>query len=296
MGSQLVAGANRISDLIKDTETQLFFEERNMKSIKFDHYFKGCNELGSLVEICMKLTKRLIHGSIRNNVLDLIDFQFIVAQTVHLVNKRPIAFKESLRGRNDEAPSPITPEILLKGYDLASIDIVPSSEPGSDSDWRHGSSPIDHIRESFAKLNKVRNYLSEIYQSEFLAKLTSDAVSSKERYKPVRHQELKKGDIVLLNDGYLKAAHYPLGIVKEVFKNQLNEVTGVLVMKGGTREAVKRHVSSIIPLLDNNEDDLLPSGESKSETEHHSDERRSKRESAVSSSRKTAKLFEQNLA
>ena len=296
MGSQLVAGANLISDLIKDTETQLFFEERNMKSIKFDHYFKGCNELGSLVEICVKLTKRLIHGSIRNNVLDLIDFQFIVAQTVHLVNKRPIAFKESLRGRNDEAPSPITPEILLKGYDLASIDIVPSSEPGSDSDWRHGSSPIDHIRESFAKLNKVRNYLSEIYQSEFLAKLTSDAVSSKERYKPVRHQELKKGDIVLLNDGYLKAAHYPLGIVKEVFKNQLNEVTGVLVMKGGTREAVKRHVSSIIPLLDNNEDDLLPSGESKSETEHHSDERRSKRESAVSSSRKTAKLFEQNLA
>ena len=67
-------------------------------------------------------------------------------------------------------------------------------------------------------------------------------------------------------------------------------------MKDETCETVKRHVSSILPLLGNNEDDLLPSGESKSEKEPHSDKRRSKRQSAVSSSRKISKLFEQNFA
>ena len=50
LGSQIVAGANIICDFIKDVDTQNYFKEQGIKPLKFDHYFKGCNELGSLVE------------------------------------------------------------------------------------------------------------------------------------------------------------------------------------------------------------------------------------------------------
>ena len=48
------------------------------------------------MEICVKLTKRLTHGAIKNNVLDFRDFEFAIAQTIQLVNRGPVSFKESL--------------------------------------------------------------------------------------------------------------------------------------------------------------------------------------------------------
>ena len=54
-----------------------------------------------------------------------------------------------------------------------------------------------------------------------------------------------------------KAANYPIGIIKEVFINEMGEVTGVEVFKGKTREVVKRHVTSLIPLLKSNENNIV---------------------------------------
>ena len=97
MGSQFVAGANCIGSFLNDYETNAYLQEHRISSVKFDQYFKGRNELGSLVESCVKLTKRLLYGSMHNNILSFRDFDFIVHKTNHLVNRRPIAFKESLR-------------------------------------------------------------------------------------------------------------------------------------------------------------------------------------------------------
>ena len=47
----------------------------------------------------------------------------------------------------------------------------------------------------------------------------------------------------------VKRVNYPMGIIKSVTVNSLNEVTSVEVMKGDTREVVKRHITTIIPLL-----------------------------------------------
>ena len=90
LGSQLTAGANVIEDFLADPETQCYFERHNIKPLTFQQYFKGCSELGSLVEICVKLSKRLIFGSIKNTILDYFDFEFLVAYVVHLTNRRPI--------------------------------------------------------------------------------------------------------------------------------------------------------------------------------------------------------------
>jgi len=43
--------------------------------------------------------------------------------------------------------------------------------------------------------------------------------------------------------------HFPMGIVEEVTVNSYGEVTGAKIRKGSNREVVKRHVTTIIPLL-----------------------------------------------
>ena len=46
LGSQIVAGANVITDFLNDHEVQNYFKENDAKPIKFEQYFKGCNKLG----------------------------------------------------------------------------------------------------------------------------------------------------------------------------------------------------------------------------------------------------------
>lgn len=252
-GSQLIAGGNLIMDFVKDVETQNYFAENGMKTIEFQQYPKGCNQLGGLVESCVKLVKRLIYGAMKKNVLDSLDFDFLTAQTIHLVNRRPLAFKEGLRDMNVDAPMPsaITPEILLKGHELVSVNFTPyMTEIGEDPTWDPNVAPtIDHIRSSHSKLMAARQCLVSLYNEEFFSNLMSQSTNRKYRYKPVDHIRLQIGDIVLLREPLLKPMNYPMGIVRDVTVNDLDEVTSVTLYKGATRELVKRHVSSLILFL-----------------------------------------------
>lgn len=73
-GSQLVAGANIITDFLKDSHTQVYFREQNIRSVNFEQYPKGHSALGSLIQSIVKLVKKLIIGSIRNLILPYLDF------------------------------------------------------------------------------------------------------------------------------------------------------------------------------------------------------------------------------
>lgn len=95
LGSQLVAGADIITDHLNSVESKAFLAENRIGAVEFNQYFKENRAMGSLVKICVKLTKRVIYGTIKKNVLDREDFNFIVSQTIHLLNKRPIACKEA---------------------------------------------------------------------------------------------------------------------------------------------------------------------------------------------------------
>ena len=190
LGSTLVAGANVITDFLRDPDTLQYFEENGVKPLTFDHYLKGCHKLGSLVEISLKLVKRLIYGSIKNNILECRDFEFLICQTVHLVNRRPIAFQEGLRDNSDDTvPSPITPEKLIHGYDLVSL-IIPDLQPNPDPDpdWLANTDPVDKVLESYENLKKVKSRLIDTYNSEFLGHLMKQAVNDKSRYQPVNHK------------------------------------------------------------------------------------------------------------
>ncbi|XP_068247876.1 uncharacterized protein [Palaemon carinicauda] len=256
LGSSLVAGANIMTDFLRDSDTQAYFGENNVKSTTFEQYFNCCHPLGGLVEVCVKMVKQLIHGSIKNYMLEYRDFEFIVAQTIYQVNRRPVAFVEGLRDEsNDFIPDPITPETLIYGYDRISLNLIPSLQPDPemDSEWIANKEPLLHIKESYNKLKNVRKALTETYNKEFLAHLMKQAVNVKSRYKPVTHKPLHPGDIVLIKEENCKPFNYPMAVVKETVINTIGETTNAILLKGRTRELVKRHVSSLIPILSVNE-------------------------------------------
>ena len=114
------------------------------------------------------------------------------------------------------------------------------------------------MRDGYDKLVKVRKNLLDRYQEEFLGTLIAQAVDRKDRYYPVEHKTLRTGDIVLIKEINTKPHKYPLGVIKKTLTNDIGEVTGAIVMKGKTRELVKRHSSTLIPMLrdPNNESEV----------------------------------------
>ena len=305
LGSQIVAGGNLVSSFLNDENVREYFASHKMKSLSFQQYPKGCNKLGSLVESCVKIVKRLIHGSIRNNILTLSEFEFVVAETVHLANKRPIAFKESLRDNSvsDEIPSPITPELLLHGYDLPSLNLVPNLQPISDlhDEWSPNSDLVGSIRAESAKLCRIRKSLIEKYNEEFLVTLVKQSVNEKDRFKPYSHKPLRVGDIVLLKELHTKPANYPMAIIKDIHLNDLDEITEVTVRKGTSREIIRRHVTAVVPYLSCNDvsTDIGSSEEAtvQNNLDSNSPKRRNNRRNAARQSEKRSKnLFTQGLA
>ena len=311
LGSNFIAGANVISDFLKGPDIQNYFQENGVKSISFEQYFKGHHPLGGIIEICVKMVKQLIHSSIRNYVLEYRDFEFIILQTVHLVNRRPVAFQEGLRDSSDEViPDPITPERLIHGYELVSVNLIPElqPDPSPDPDWQINADPISTVKDSYQKLKNVRSKLIETYNNEFLGTLMKQATNIKDRYRPVTHKKLQIGDIVLIKEENCKPMNFPMAIVKRVTTNINNEVTGAVLQKGN-KEIVKRHATSLIPILQSNckplsvdtSDDKENS--STSETVHqkslsdkdsptnNSKRRKRRRKAAIESRRKTKKLI-----
>ena len=228
--------------------TLKYFQENGIKTFKFDNYVKGHHELGSLIEICVKMSKKLIFSSIGNNILNLREFEFIIAQANHLINRRPVAFKEGLRDSSGNAiPDPITPEILIHGHELISVNSIPGlhSDSDLDLDWLDNS----NIDNNYKKLKIVRNKIIECYHNEFLLTLANQASDRQGRFKPVSHKLLHVGDIVLIKEDNLKPSQYPMGIIHDINVNILGEITHATILKAKTKEIIQRHSSKLIPYL-----------------------------------------------
>ena len=260
LGSQLTAGARAVKTFLDDEAARRFFEAHDVKPCTFDHYPKGNSALGSIVEVCVKQVKSLIQKSIRNVVLDYFEFEHLILKTNSIVNKRPIAFKPMLSElASDEIPSTITPEMLIKGYETRSLNVVPGLQKGNfDEDESMDYVPGENSAvDKYRKLREAKERLVKHYHGEFLNTLIVQAIDKKDRYKKVKHEKLQVGDIVLLVEHCTKRYLYPMGRVQSVESNDLDEVTAVYIFKGASREVVYRHVTSVILLLSN---PTLPTG------------------------------------
>ena len=202
----------------------------------------------------VKQVKKFIYSTIGNNILKFKDLGFLIFQANHMINKRPIGFKDELRNDFDGFPQVITPELLIRGYELITINIIPELQSSeSDPDYLPGNNQT--LNEYLEKIRKCRKKLIEIYHSQFLTNLIYQATDDKSRYKPVRHEKLSPGDIVLIKEINSKPQFYPMGIIKSVEINDLGESTSAIILKGKTGELTKRHVTNLIPLLSINEID-----------------------------------------
>ena len=292
LGSQLIAGANILKTCLNDIESKSYLEENGIKDFSFDHYFKGKSELGSLVETCVKLVKKLIISSIGKIILDYRDFEFLIIKTVHLVNKRPIAFKSALRQDSLDVPEPITPEKLIRGFSMPSLNLIPDAVHSSDPDWIPDFS-TEKVRNEFSNIQTVRNRLLKLYNEEFLATLMEQSINRKDRYKPVSYENISPGDLVLLKEDFIKRYNYPMGRIKSVVRNDLNEVTGAIVIKGN-KEVVKRHSSSLIPILTSDSDSEVDPNDDLVSIDHSANDnniQRPKRQAAQISRKKTKQML-----
>ena len=144
---------------LNDPDIVDYMNQNGMKKFEFIHYTKGRSELGSLVESMVKITKRLTFSSIRNTVISYKDFVFLINYVGHMANRRPIAFKDALRDSNITVPTPITPEMLLHGRELVSVNIIPelNNQDDNDPEWMMNNS------KTIINCNYcIRNYL-ELY-------------------------------------------------------------------------------------------------------------------------------------
>lgn len=264
LGSNLVAGGNLLTDFLNDPIVFDYLKQNNVQTTTFEQFFKGKSSLGSLVESGVKLVKHLMYGSMGRLILSSRDFQFLISHVNHLVNRRPIAFRESLRTDLHEVPEPITPEMLLHGRELISLNLVPSiHDPISqDPDWSVAAS----LSHEFDKFKKVKENLYATYLNEFTTNLLLQSIDRVDRYKPVENKCIKVGSLVLIKDPMQKPINYPIARIKEVQKNSIGEITGAILIKGKTNEEVKRHSSCIIPLLELKEsEEIIQAQEEKTE-------------------------------
>ena len=200
----------------------------------------------------VKQIKKFIYSTIKNNVLKFKDFEFLIIQATHMINKRPVAFKDELRNDFDNVPNVITPELLIHGYELVTVNIIPELQSSeSDPDYLPGNN--QSYDDYLTKFKNCRQRLIEIYHSQFLTNLIYQATNDKSRFKPIKHDSLSPGDIVLLKEINSKPQFYPMGIIKSVELNSLGESTSAVVLKGKTGELTKRHSTNLIPLLTTNE-------------------------------------------
>ena len=132
---------------------------------------------------------------------------------------------------------------------------------------------------------EIKERLRSHYHSDFIYRLLDQATKDKHKYVPVKHQRLKKVDIVLIKDSFVKAPNFPLAKIIDVVENTIGEVTQVVLLKAN-KSLVKRDISSII---------LLVRGEQPNETTGESNEIVNPEESNSRPKRQAAILCRQNI-
>ena len=252
-GSQIVGSVKLIQKFMEDVNVKNFLTERNIKPLEFAPYPSGASYLGGVVESLVKQVKNLMYVSMGKRLLTYSKFCLFVNECIMLVNKRPIAFKNSLSNNmTDQSVSPITPELLLHGYEIPSISIIPHlySEDQHESFGPERTRSDQILYEAFDDLKKVKHNLSEAYGEEFLNNLRYQSINSPKRYVEKTHRRLHLGDVVCVKTKFSKPYDFPCGIITDIEENDLGEIVHASLRKSNG-EIIRRHVTDLIFLQHN---------------------------------------------
>ena len=243
-----VNGMSCLANILGSVEIKNFLKVHNIKKFSFEPYPSGASYLGGAVESLVKQVKNVLYTSIAKNKVTSHQFLFLAAEAKALVNKRIIGFKSSLTNElaSSSVPFALTPELLLKGYEVPSFNILGSDK--DDEKWEPPDSSSDALFDYFKQLNDIRNKIQRSYETEFLKSLEWQAVNKPNRYKARNQSHLAIGDLVAIKAKLLKPFYYPRGVVTNIEYNDINEVKAVTVRKANG-ESLRRHPSDIIILM-----------------------------------------------
>jgi hypothetical protein len=245
--SPIVSSIGQISEYLSDPVVKNFLQEKNILTLEFMPYPAGASFLGGIVESLVKQVKHMVYASISKNILPFDEFNFLVQECCMLINKRPIAYSSMLRdpANEDDSLGVITPELLIRGYDVPCISVIPQLDCEIADSF--GRADQGSLYEALSKLRTVKSRLNEIYHNEFIHNLRESSVNRPGRYKSMSHLKLCIGDLVVLRQQFTKPYMYPMGIVTAVESNNLDEVVSVSMRKSNG-EIIRRHVSDVILL------------------------------------------------
>ena len=69
---------------------------------------------------------------------------------------------------NNPVPDPITPEMLIHGRSLLSLNLIPDlQDVPLDLDWIPSNDSVGAVVDSYKKLRNVRTRLNDLYHSDF---------------------------------------------------------------------------------------------------------------------------------
>jgi hypothetical protein len=149
----------------------------------------------------------------------------------------------------DKSVDVITPELLVRGYDIPSIPLIigSSDETEDDPGWQPREPGIEELFQRTAKLRKVKAELNRLYYDQFLQNLRDLSSYKSGRYKHKHYLPLQVGDVVAVKQALTKPFSYPVGVVTGVEVNDINEVVTAELRKANG-ETIRRHTTDLIML------------------------------------------------
>ena len=254
-GSPLTSSFPIICNFLSSHEVKEYLNSRNIKFLEHLPYPANASFLGGIVESLVKQVKIMINVSIGRNIITCDQFYYLMKECTILVNKRPIACERNLSNSSSDYFNVISPEKLLKGFDIPSIVIAPHLHfedlPKDDSIWSDDMNTLNEkLIKSYKQLQNIRCKLSRNYFDEFLQNMRDQSSSKPGQYKNKNPVNISVNDLIAVKQQFTKPFSYPIGLVTDIERNSLNEIVAVSLRKTNG-EIIRRHISDVI-LLESN--------------------------------------------
>ena len=186
-----------------------------------------CGSAGGAWERLIGMAKKLIRSIIGQDNADEDDFETLISAAAGIMNRRPLMQSSA----DVDDPLVLSPAHFLYPYVFtnSATSIMP---PAND---------VDRLRRGW---KASRSWIDEFwrrFQSEYLASLIK-------RRKTTKTDDLKVGDVVLINDLSESREYWPLGRIVEIKNEDTGHPRRFLVKNSQNGLLVLRDIQNLIPL------------------------------------------------
>ncbi len=166
-GTQIVQGIALLKKVLSNIEVRNFLKQHKIENLNFNPYPANTSKLGGIIESLVKQVKNMIYSSFKLKNFYGLNFYFLVQEVKIIINKRPIAYKNNLSMLefDSEFPMCLTPEFIVKAYEMPSISLLPKEIDLDDVDFsldEDDEKVWNKVFKSFKRTQKIRSKIYNI--------------------------------------------------------------------------------------------------------------------------------------